>query len=97
MFDQLTEDVLAHLPHSRDIEHIPADEQVIHLHFHVGAHHWWVVGFDGRATFLCFACLGVPQDAEWGFVTLESLELQGAVVEIFQPPKAFNEIKWWEV
>ena len=97
MFDQLTKDVLAKLLHSRSIETRPAIEQVIHLHFHTGGRHWWIAGFDHDQTFLCFACLGAPEAAEWGYVTLGDLELQGAELEIFQPPKPFKEIPWWEV
>ena len=50
-------------------------EQTIHVHYFVGGCDWWVTNYD-PATGMAFgyACLGDPDNAEWGDFYLPELE-----------------------
>lgn len=50
-------------------------ETVLHLHYFVGPCDWWLAEYDSETRIgFGYACLGDPQSAEWGYVSLEELE-----------------------
>ena len=53
----------------------PNKDKVVHLHYFTGGNDWWVVEYD-RAENLAFGyvCLGDPDMAEWGYISLAELE-----------------------
>lgn len=55
-------------------ERTEAADKVVRLHLFVGSCDWWLVELDpDEGLAFGFACLGVPQDAEWGYVSLAEL------------------------
>lgn len=70
-----TEKQLAKIPGLYSTEKIPCKDKVIHAHFFVGSCDWWIAEYDPKER-LCwgYACLGDPQCAEWGYVSLDELE-----------------------
>jgi hypothetical protein len=56
-------------------EDTPAAGKVLHLHYFAAACDWWIAEYDpatGEA--FGYACLGDPQNAEWGYLHLPELE-----------------------
>ena len=65
---------LAEIPPRYGIEDVPLGEKVLHVHYFTGGCDWWIAEYDsatGRA--FGYACLGQPEDAEWGYVDLHEL------------------------
>jgi hypothetical protein len=58
-------------------------DQTIHVHYFVGGCDWWVTNYD-PATGMAFgyACLGDPDNAEWGDFYLPELEEVSVPVNI---------------
>lgn len=58
----------------------------IHAHYFVGGCDWWVTNYD-PATGMAhgYACLGMPDIAEWGDFSLPELEEVSVRVEIIWP------------
>jgi hypothetical protein len=56
-------------------EDTPAGEKVLHLHYVAAACDWWIAEYDpATGTAFGYACLGDPQNAEWGYLDLPELE-----------------------
>jgi hypothetical protein len=56
-------------------EDTAAGEKVLHLHYFAAACDWWIAEYDpATGTAFGYACLGDPQNAEWGYVSLAHLE-----------------------
>lgn len=75
-------DVLVDLPALYSTERTPAPDKVVHVHYFVGPADWWIVEMnpaDGLA--FGYACLGDPDLAEWGYVSVEEL----AGLQVAQP------------
>jgi hypothetical protein len=67
-------------------EHVTLAQEVVHLHFFIGACDWYVAELDdGSWEAFGYADLGDPQNAEWGYFSLPELEAvvvgPGLVVE----------------
>jgi hypothetical protein len=65
----------ATIPPLYGTEDVPAAEKVLHLHYFAAACDWWIAEYDpatGEA--FGYACLGDPQNAEWGYLHLPELE-----------------------
>lgn len=63
------------LPGLYRTEGIPLLQRVVAEHYFIGGCDWWVIEYDeddGLA--FGYACLGDPQSAEWGYVSLVELE-----------------------
>jgi hypothetical protein len=68
-------DELARIPVFYATESRPIEDKVLWLHYFVGGCDWWVVELDHAAVeAFGYACLGDPQNAEWGYVDLAELE-----------------------
>ena len=51
-----------------------AADIIIHLHFFVAGCDWYIAEYDGDDMFFCFANLGDPINAEWGYVLYSDLK-----------------------
>jgi hypothetical protein len=71
--------ILNRLPALYRTARIPTSHKIIHLHFHVGACHWYAAEYDGADVFFGFVDLNDPTTAEWAFFSFS--ELVEAVVE----------------
>ncbi|MBM9515242.1 DUF2958 domain-containing protein [Desulfogranum marinum] len=75
MWNQPTAQRLAKIPGLYETESIPLKEKLIHLHFLMGGHDWYVAEYDGRDTFWGFAILnGDYENAEWGYFSFSELQ-----------------------
>lgn len=71
-------------PLERDLAQVPPlygtegqsfSERLVHLHYFAGAADWWVVELDPVSGLAFgYACLGDPELAEWGYISLPELE-----------------------
>ncbi len=63
------------IPGLYETEHVPAEDKTLHVHYFAGGSDWWIAEYDPETgTAFGYACLGDPQDAEWGYVDLPELE-----------------------
>ena len=68
-------EVLAGIPALYSTENVPPADKVIHLHYFVRSCDWWLAEYDPPARLgWGYACLGDPDCAEWGNVSLPELE-----------------------
>ena len=68
-------DVLAGIPALYGTDHQDLDDKIIHLYYFIGACDWWVIELDPDEMLAYgYACLGDPQVAEWGYISLTQLE-----------------------
>ena len=68
-------DQAAAIPPLYGTEGTPAGEKVLYLHYFAGACDWWIAEYDpATGTAFGYACLGDPQNAEWGYLHLPELE-----------------------
>jgi hypothetical protein len=67
--------VTAAIPPLYGTENVPVGDKVLHLHYFAAACDWWIAEYDpATGTAFGYACLGDPQNAEWGYVSLPELE-----------------------
>lgn len=88
------------LPALYATEPVRVERKAILAHYFIGRCDWWLAEYDpetGRG--FGYACLGDPQNAEWGYVMLPELEeisVQGglAIVErdLYWEPTTFSEL-----
>ncbi|MDQ1675044.1 MAG: hypothetical protein QOC93_188 [Actinomycetota bacterium] len=65
----------AAIPGLYGTEGTPAGEKVLHAHYFAAACDWWIAEYDpATGTVFGYACLGDPQNAEWGYLHLPGLE-----------------------
>ncbi len=85
------------IPALYETEDVPASDKTLHVHYFAGGCDWWLAEYDPiTGTGFGYACLGDPQNAEWGYVDLTELEtimVQGGLVVIerdlhWEPVKA---------
>ncbi len=63
------------IPALYETEGVPLEDRIVSAHYFIGACDWWVVELDPvKALAFGYACLGDPQCAEWGYVSLVELE-----------------------
>lgn len=75
MWNAPTEKQLAKLPALYATENTPLAEKKIYMHFFIGGCDWWVAEYDPQERlFFGFANLNDPQNAEWGYVSLDELK-----------------------
>ena len=94
-------DVLAGIPPLYATEDIDTPDKGIHLHYFLGDLDWWVVEYDPveRLAF-GYACLGDPDMAEWGYVSLVELEglfeeFGGLGIGVILPPLLVERDLHW--
>jgi hypothetical protein len=67
--------VASAIPALYGTEATPARGKVLHLHYFAAACDWWIAEYDpATGTAFGYACLGDPQNAEWGYLHLPELE-----------------------
>lgn len=64
----------ANLPALYATETTTVYEKVIRAHYFVGGCDWWLVELDANGKAFGYACLGDPDNAEWGYIDLNELE-----------------------
>lgn len=65
---------IASLPPLYATEDVPAKDKIVGAHFFLGSADWWIVEADpAEGVMFGYACLGNPQDAEWGYVSFDEL------------------------
>jgi hypothetical protein len=65
----------AAIPPLYGTEDTPTGDKVLHLHYVAAACGWWIAEYDpATGTAFGYACLGDPQNAEWGHLDLPELE-----------------------
>lgn len=65
----------ATVPRLYETEGQPFAEKVLHLHYFAGGCDWWLAEYDpSEGLGFGYACLGDPDNAEWGYVSLPELE-----------------------
>jgi hypothetical protein len=63
------------LPALYSTERTRARDKEIHAHYFAGSCDWWLAEYDpDEGLAFGYACLGDPQNAEWGYVHLPELE-----------------------
>ncbi|HKS98268.1 MAG TPA: UvrD-helicase domain-containing protein, partial [Rugosimonospora sp.] len=68
-------DLAASVPRLYATERQPAEDKTLHLHYFGGAIDVWLAEYDpDTGTGYGYVCLGNPDDAEWGYVSLPELE-----------------------
>jgi hypothetical protein len=99
MWNKPTEKQLSELPALYATDSTPVVDKTIVMHFFMGSCDWWIVEYDPEdRLFFGFACLGDPQCAEWGYISLDGLvQAQGrygAQVdrEVYWKPRTVSEI-----
>lgn len=66
---------LVDVPRIYGSDKTPVAGKVLHLHYFGGPADWWLAEYDPKSRIgFGYACLGDPQLAEWGYVSLEELE-----------------------
>jgi hypothetical protein len=67
--------VAAAIPPLYGTENTPAAEKVLRAHYMAAACDWWIAEYDpATGAAFGYACLGDPQNAEWGYLHLPELE-----------------------
>ena len=84
---------LAACPKLYQIEDVPIEEKMIHLHFFIGGCDWYIAEFDGEDLMFGFANLDDLPNAEWGYISLSEIQSSIAEFDKFWTPKPFKEIK----
>ena len=74
MWNEPTPQQLAGIPGLYKTEDISIDDKIIYLHFFIGRCDWYIAEFDGTDIFFGYANLGDPQNAEWGYISLQELK-----------------------
>ena len=97
MWNKPNQQDLSGLPVLYETDEIDCADKIIRLHFFIGGCDWYIVEFDGKDTFFGFANLNDPQNAEWGYISLNELaaiDLHGLEVDrdLHWQPKRFSEI-----
>ena len=68
-------EVLARIPGLYRTEPVPTGDKTIWLHYFAGPCDWWVAEYDpASGDAFGYACLGDPDNAEWGYTNLADLE-----------------------
>lgn len=66
---------VAGIPRMYATEDVRAADKILHLHYFVGGCDWWFAEYDpATGEGFGYACLGDPQNAEWGYTDLAELE-----------------------
>lgn len=74
MWNQPTEKQLNKIPRFYSSEQTPLREKKIYMHFFLFSADWYIAEYDpDDRIFFGFACLGDPQNAEWGYVSFDEL------------------------
>ncbi|MBV5327062.1 MAG: hypothetical protein JZU65_05400 [Chlorobium sp.] len=85
MWNTPTSGRLAKIPKLHETESVSLLDKLIHLHFFIGSHDWFIAEYDGQDTFWGFAILsGDYQNAEWGYVSfseLQSISFKGVEID----------------
>ncbi len=67
--------MLARIPGLYGTEPVPTGDKTIWLHYFAGPCDWWVAEYDpASGDAFGYACLGDPDNAEWGYTNLADLE-----------------------
>jgi hypothetical protein len=66
--------ILSQLPCIYGTKSIPTEEKIIYLRFFIANCEWLIAEFDQKDEFFGFACLGDPEMAEWGYISLSELK-----------------------
>lgn len=82
-------------------EDTPAAQKTIVAHYFVGACDWWIAEYEpASGVAFGYACLGDPQNAEWGYVPLQELEavaVQGGLLvverDLHWTPQVFGAVQ----
>ena len=72
------------------------DQAVAHLHYFYGGCDWWITEKDvedGVSQAFGFACLGDPQMAELGYISIEELTDAGVELDLHWTPITLAEVK----
>ena len=68
-------DKLAAIPRLYGTEPVPTGDKTIWLHYFAGPCDWWIAEYDpASGGAFGYACLGDPDNAEWGYTNLADLE-----------------------
>ena len=74
---------LAQIPKLYETESVL--DKLIHLHFFIGSHDWFIAEYDGQDIFWGFTILGGDyQNAEWGYISfaeLQSISINGLEID----------------
>ncbi len=63
------------LPKLYSTDKTPLEDKLIVAHYFVGSCDWWVTEYDPENEVVFgYACLGDPQNAEWGYASLIEME-----------------------
>ncbi len=99
MWNEPTSEQLAKIPRLYETESTPLKDQLIHLHFFIGACDWFISEYDGEDLFFGYAILGNPELDEWGYVSfteLKQIKIPPGIeidYEFLDPPLKASEIK----
>jgi hypothetical protein len=65
----------ARVPDIYETENQPCADKLLYLHYFAGGCDWWFAEYDpDTGNGFGYACLGDPENAEWGYVDLPELE-----------------------
>jgi N12 class adenine-specific DNA methylase/predicted RNA methylase len=68
-------ELAATIPRLYATERVPAGDKMLHLHYFGGANDIWLAEYDPETgEGFGYICLGYPDDAEWGSISLPELE-----------------------
>ena len=99
MWNEPTKEDLAKLPRLYATDGVKTEDQIVKMHFFIGACDWYVVEFDGEDLFFCYAILnGDLQNAEWGYTSLDALKsvrVDGIEIDrdLYWQERPFKEIR----
>ncbi|MEN3308876.1 MAG: hypothetical protein V7603_5078 [Micromonosporaceae bacterium] len=85
--------VVATVPRLYATEHQADGEKVLHLHYFAGGSDWWVAEYDpATGDAYGYACLGDPDNAEWGNFNLVDLERVTAGVLVIERDRHWTPV-----
>ena len=98
MWNKPSPEELNKLPSLYETEGVDLKDKMIHQHYFLGNCDWFMAEYSPKdRLFFGFANLGDPQNAEWGYISLDELagiNINGIEVDrdLYWKPKRFGEI-----
>ncbi len=75
MINEPLSEQLAVIPKLYETEHIPHEDKIVYVHFHIAQSHFFIVEFDQVDTMFGFCILNNNLEmSEWGYVSFEELK-----------------------
>ena len=75
MWNEPGKERLDKIPKLYETENIPLPDNLIYLHFFIGASDWYVAEYDGNDLFWGYAVLNNDHvNAEWGYISFSEMK-----------------------